>query len=539
MRHYFPIGAGLSLDRWSRWSLLLVPAFAATLALMLIVPGQIYVARFSQDVLGFVDVADRTLKGQIANVDYDNVVGPLCSVFLAAGKWVGGNWGAMFPVATAIVIAAITPLLVYVIATRLTPITGLVFAAFILVLVAAPIMLGDMPRMMTFAMFYNRWGWAILSILFVMALPGGKPWDVPAIALGLAALFYIKMTFAVIGLAFVIGCLVLLPHMRRKAALALGAFSAILLVVELLWGGTAGYFRVLGEAADQSGAIRGGIQTIVNNASDLLILAVIAALAAYRGVKPVYFLFALGMAVSGLLLFGQSAQLGSIPTVVPAALLLMFAPASEEQGRAEPLVFAALAFSMTAVPAGALVWHTVAASSPVTDRRSQIDGVITPELNSKTPFPLERMEQAYAGQALGGGELGSLAMAGFPEAERFYFWTLHDGLSMLAKHAPRGSILTLDMVNPFNALLGRKPPKGVNVFLAYQRTIGEDLHPRADDLFRDVDVVMIPALSKNAQSGELLARLYAPYLRQHFEVVAKDRFWTVLTRIPGRGERKG
>lgn len=528
--------------KFARSPLVLIPAFAAFLSLLLVIPGRTYVGRFVLDLIGFMDAADRTLKGQVANVDYSNIIGPLGTLLLAAGKWLGGSWGAMFPIATVIVLAAVTPLLIYVVCTRLGGVPGLIFAAFILIIIAAPITLGDIPRMMTFAMFYNRWGWAILSILFVMALPGGSKWDSVAIAFSLAALFYIKVTFAAAGLAFVLGCMVLLPHMRQRAILALAGLLAILLLVELFWGGTRGYLADLANAAAQSGIIRGGLRTFVgnavNNATDFLLLGVVVVLAAYRGVRPVYFLFAVGMAVGGLLLFGQSAQLGSIVTVVPAAVLLMFAPSDRPTEKAEKLVFAALAASLAVTPAVALTWHTIAASSPVADPRSQIDGIITPGGNSEIPFALERMERAYAERKLGVTELSSVAVIGFPEGDRFYFWSIHDGVALLKRAAPKGSILTLDMTNPFNALLGRDPPEGVDVFQAYGRTIGESTQPRSAAFFRDSDIVMVPAFPRNAQSGALMRRIHAPYLREHFQVAARSRFWMVLTRKRGMAEHQ-
>jgi hypothetical protein len=101
-------------------------------------------------------------------------------------------------------------------------------------------------------MFYNRFGCALLGalLLFVLPLkPGfGSAWaDTMVMAATWILLFYSKITYAVVGGAFMLG-LLWFPHARRVALGALATSLAGVLVVELFWSGTVGYLNDSTEA---------------------------------------------------------------------------------------------------------------------------------------------------------------------------------------------------------------------------------------------------------------------------------------------------
>jgi hypothetical protein len=63
----------------------------------------------------------------------------------------------------------------HVFATRLRPVVALPFAAFLLLILAAPVNLGEPVTALSFTRFYNRIGWAALATLLVMYLPPEHP----------------------------------------------------------------------------------------------------------------------------------------------------------------------------------------------------------------------------------------------------------------------------------------------------------------------------------------------------------------------------
>jgi hypothetical protein len=57
-------------------------------------------------------------------------------------------------------------------------------------------------------------------------------------------------------------------------------------------------------------------------------------------------------------------------------------------------------------------------------------------------------------------------------------------------------------------------------------------------MFADVDVVMVPKVSTELATTQLLLQLYGPYLGQRFQLVAKSDYWHAYRRR-GRSEAAG
>ena len=99
------------------------------------------------------------------------------------------------------VAAVLAPVVWYVAWSRLPKWTGYGFAAFLMVLVLALSFGGDGPGL-SMSMHYNRWGWAVGSVLVVLTLtqPEGRRWpilDGLILGFGLSALVFLKATFFV------------------------------------------------------------------------------------------------------------------------------------------------------------------------------------------------------------------------------------------------------------------------------------------------------------------------------------------------------
>jgi hypothetical protein len=151
-----------------------VAAFAvaqlAVLSFLLLSPGRTYTGMYVHDLMVFFDGAHRVLSGQTPNSDFHTPLGPLAYLFPALGLSLGGALGRMMPVATVVFAAVITPILIYVSTSRLKAPLAFLFSLYVLFLVMAPLNPGDDWRHVSFAMFYNRFGWAALSILFARSM---------------------------------------------------------------------------------------------------------------------------------------------------------------------------------------------------------------------------------------------------------------------------------------------------------------------------------------------------------------------------------
>ena len=120
---------------------------------------------------------------------------------------------------------------------RLPILPAAIFVVFACLLVLMPANVGDHPNVYSFAMSYNRYGWsafAILSlILFLPPHDHRRRRDIAemAIAAGLLiAMFYLKVTYFVVGAAALGVALVVCPHVRvRWKGWAACALLAVLL----------------------------------------------------------------------------------------------------------------------------------------------------------------------------------------------------------------------------------------------------------------------------------------------------------------------
>jgi hypothetical protein len=124
-------------------------------------------------------------------------------------------------------------------------------------------------------------------------------------------LFYSKITYAVVGGAFMLG-LLWFPHARRVALGALATSLAGVLVVELFWSGTVGYLNDIASAVAATGAVRDGvvglIATVVSNIIGTYLFLAVMLLALLHETRFDYLLMCLFMAAAGILLDRHNSQ---------------------------------------------------------------------------------------------------------------------------------------------------------------------------------------------------------------------------------------
>ncbi|HEY8580261.1 MAG TPA: hypothetical protein VIL72_10275, partial [Beijerinckiaceae bacterium] len=241
-------------------TLLLVLATALLAAAALALPGETVTTKYVNDLFVFLDGAWRMLQGQVPNRDFHSALGPMAYVIPAAGHIVGGDMGAAMPTGMALLIVAMAPAMAWIVASRLRIAIGAPFALYVVLLLAAPANFGEGVTDLSFAMFYNRIGWAALSVLLLLHLPPlrasatQRALDAVCAVLLVALLVYTKMTYAAVAAVFFGFLLVFSP--RRMDVFATGCLVLLLCgAIELVWRGSAGHVADLLQAARVSGAI--------------------------------------------------------------------------------------------------------------------------------------------------------------------------------------------------------------------------------------------------------------------------------------------
>lgn len=533
-------------ERNEKW---LVPAVlgivATALLLALVLPGRTYSGNYTNDLMIFLDSGYRVLSGQVPNRDFHTPLGALTVLLPAFGLWMNGL-GGMMPWATVAFVAIIMPFLIYICRSRLPLIYALGFGIYAVLLVVGPLNVGEQVDHTSFAMFYNRWGYALLSLLFLLALPrrggvGAPLLDGVTAAALLLLMFYLKVSYFLVGLAFMFG-LVLLKRQRLWAATAVIGAAAAMALVEIFWGGTATYFSDIALAAEASGAVRGSLFTLLRivlfNFMSVIVFLGVIGIATVRGVAWGVLLLCLYMAGAGVLLVNQNAQMSGILTLVPAALVAALAPSRDDATLDSSLprlggllLIAALIIPPATVSLVTIGYFTVksARTDGGSPYQAQLAGVVAEE-GASDAFKVGADVQRAAYRT----ERPTLDMYSKIRNQRFkqvfsqpeYLRTLQDGAQLLKSDARlSGKVFVFDMGNPFNALLGREPPRGVDAWNHNGRTLTEKLYRAPEAMLADVDVVMVPKMPTELGTTQVLEEVYGRYLRNRFQLVGKSDYW--------------
>lgn len=515
----------------------------AVLVFLLVVRGKTFSLAYVHDLMIFYDGGSRILDGQLPNRDFHTPLGLLAYALPAFGIWAGNSLGTMMPLATAVFAAILLPLLIHICVSRLPLKQALIFAFWAIALVVTPASIGETEP--SFGMFYNRWGFGLLGLLFLLSLPRlrgrDSDWMDTAVAAAVLLLtFYLKISYFAVAVAFMLP-LFSVRDTRRMAVKACVVAGAGIGLIDLFWSDTAAYFQDISVAAQASGAIRGSIpvlaQLTLDNAATLLPFLLILGLAAAAGVPLGTLLLSASMAGAGLLLANQNHQGLGIATLIPAAILVSASMKLAEEKK-EPLRLAATLLLITlAVPpafgaARSVLVHMAQpyAGSGAVFEAVEIDGFQAQEMPS-TPSDAARPYTARALYKTEASDLQALQIIRAPLSQPEYFSTVEDALQMLRRdHRLRGKLFVMDFSNPLNAFSGRSAPRGVDSWYHRGRTISEDAFRDPRKLFAEVDVIMVPKAPADRNAHFLLTRIYGHYIHEHYRLAATSDYWRAYVR---------
>jgi len=497
---------------------------AIACALLLALPGQTAVTKYVNDLLIFLDGAYRVVWGQVPNRDFHSALGPLAYYIPGAGYFLTGSLGAAMPVGTALVILLIAPAMAYLLDSRLTPALAIPLGVVLILILAVPINLGEPVTALSFGMFYNRIGWAVLALLLVMYLPPRevRPAQVPldaAVAVSLTAfLIYLKVSYGLIALGFLVFMVVVSPQ-RRWAALAIVGTVAAALVVEAFWRSHAAYWADLRLAADVSGAFRGTwpdrVRLFLGNLPDYLFFGLLAGLALWRTRSLRDALFFGFCAAAGYVVMNQNFQ--------GLTMVTLFAGGA---------VAAEMLVRGSAVRSPAPVWGLGTAACLLL-----VAFVLPTSVSSATALALHATMAArgsgddFALPNLAGVRLVNLWSWGDHNFSANYINTLRNGARLLAEVAPgEGGIFVMDFVSPFSAGLGLAPPEGDSSWQHIGRTFNHEHFLPPEELFEGVRIVMEPKYPVERWTYSGLRDRYLPYVHANYELIGENIDWWVFRR---------
>ena len=504
-----------------------------------------------QDVWLLFDLIHRLDIGHAPHVDSHTPVGALDSALAFLAFRATGQLAGSLEIANVSMLAITLPIGAILLYRRTTSGIAIVFLIALAGMVVVPFV-GESGLLVTQALFYNRWGWGLIACLFLAVLPlappmrGGK-WllrthvaaEALSIAVALLLLFFLKITYFLVGLFFVVFFGVALARFLRTALLGLALFAPALLAVSLATGVVDDYLLDIAraiEVARNPGADRPtpSVSHLIHTTLPHIALGVVAVGVGALQRRPavaqiLYFAFVLASCIALAL---QNSQ----PPFLFALINVFVAVAASCSQRSPHRRLAMVAMCLFLAPT--ISRQIVASASFHLIARGDFQAFAA---------DLPRMENAWFGNRAVNwfasdatdGSVSAFVWARRHRAEvtihltmSEQLETLRSGVALLRQQGVGTEpVATLDYVNCFPTLLNATAPRGVLYVQHPGRQMNRTIAKDRNLVFGDAAYLMIPTFPVGQESTSTLLALHQDHLRSAWKTVARNDHWQLLTKI--------
>ncbi len=500
----------------------------------------------------------RIINAQTPHVDFYNPIGVLPYLPVALGMKIGSISAASL--VQGIVIFGIFFALGawFISRDRLSAPVTFLFAIFIFMLSTANRPLSYGIHDTTYAMIYNRYGYALLALLLVLLfMPRRVPkksaliWEGLAAGILLALMFYCKITYFMVGGAALALYFLLNRFPRAWAGMVCVGFALVagvlFLTVHL---NNLAYLRDLEVAAQSQSAgmrLRLLLRSIKYN---LLQMAVIGVLfvavfmeafrsGSWRQVflklwKPallVGFVVGTGILISS----GNASEKNEVPLLFVAGILLLGYAAGQPTSNAQDhQAFRLSGSGMHAATALVLVGTLFLMGQIFVKDTASFLYKVAWNLRQASSVPLEQRFQSE-----------TLADYVIPPNSDWVtaYWIanqvperINEGLDMLRPFVDKDTrIFCFCLTDPFSYALEIPPAVGTPLWWDEDYSFNVNTYPDPSTLFRDVTLAIRPVLDEDdkgcCQATVVhMEEQYQEYIDQHFDLVAQSDDWQVLRK---------
>jgi hypothetical protein len=510
------------------------------------------------DVFVLLGGAWRISAGQIANVDFANPIGPLVYWLTAFGMRFAGASLLSLVYGNIAFAAMVVPWALVLAFRRLSSPLAFVVTMSVALLVVTPVPLGYAATTTTYAMIYNRYGWALLALLLLHLFVPGRGQSTArtdAVAAGvlLAVLFICKLNFFVVGGALATLAVVIRVDLRTKALL-IPAASVILCMPLVFYGildPKAYLFDFIDAAMAQSPASRFkalmstlkwcsvpiGLLLICWYA--LIILPARRGRMAWLQAAKTTLVFWTVLLCALFITIGNTGEGGQVPLLLFSSVLLITAherDAGWGGGRSSGRNFQTMVGVAWLVLTVQFLWLS----------GSELRGVYHASMASAYRNVEDARSQRFAATALGDFYIPSSAQwhTAYSSASDVPP-RLNEGLQLLRAHLRSNDrIVVLGLTDPFSLLLDRKPARNVPLWWDLNVSFSHRIFPRPEDVFEFADYVIYPHLDGMAggcckETVVALLDIYREYLGSRYVVAAESQHWILLRRRTARRGEDG
>lgn len=506
--------------------------------------GKSYTAQWLNDVMGFIDVANRIHLGQIPYKDFHMIYGPLVALIPGIGLDIGFNAGQIFGFGGVVVATILLLLGTISLPCRLTTAASFVILLFAVILVVVPMGDAQNSKNVTWGTFYNRQCWAFIVLMFLFFVEPEKivwhdKWtDAFSLSILTILSIYTKFTYGMVAAAFVTAN-VFVSSYNRKVAIISMAFTIFIIIAlevifkfhaeyigDILWMGIAwgkditssDNFFMLNEFLKST---KLSISYIGFSISVYFLYA-----SRYNRYSIVDALYVFGVIVATLLLrmtVGAKSveawsNLSIVSIFVCVGELARRVEYSKENSRATKYfwarhdislvcLFTVFVFISGEVINRTIVWRVFVNESLKENNEHEV----SLRLSSIIAAP-DYIDHDISDNALPTGT---------------YMKTVLDGTKLLLSlNQHDKSVVTFDMVNPFPYAADMIPPVGgYPLFWAF--LADEAALPSPPTFFRNVDYVMVPHVPYGDDQLSTMTRLYGAYLAGNYTMIDRSLYWTL------------
>jgi hypothetical protein len=534
--------------------LIVLGALTASLLILayitLVMPNASYVEVYLNDVMGLTDAAYRTFRGQVPSIDFRSLYGAAIYYPAALGFYLDFNAGAVlgfghFVVAVPLLI--MTALASY---RRFPILHSVILVLFLFLLIMVPMRLGGTVSELTYGIYYTRHGWAALTIALLFYLEPRSIrrsdlfLDSILLSLLLLYLFYTKITFAAVALAFVAVNSITSKYKMRLSIISLSIFISVVAAITIFTEYNSAYFNDIFRTVSRNSAFRHELREmffIITEHLGIFLLCFTALTAVYlTGHRHISDLaFVTGSIIASLMILDQS---GGTTRGLPALFAVFLicgelarrtecrieegaAPSSWPRNVASISIFGMLlAFASEPMARGGLALrdHFINMTGEQSVAAMNLSGIFVGA--APTVDVHETLGHDGAAHAL----FNQLRRRELKARE--YLPLIAEGVKLL-ESVPHDnhSVITFEHTNPFSMLLGLRPTKyGYPLF--WVDDARSRIFPAPERYFSDADYVMVPDIPYSRRQLETLMEVYGLYLEENFYELKRSSHWRLYAR---------
>jgi hypothetical protein len=511
------------------------------------------IERHPLDIAHFLIAAKALAAGQQLHADQLTAIGGAFMLPLAWAYNLLGSGALALNSAYAAAAPVICCLCIAVSYRRLSPFSAAVMTAFAVLSTLQPFNLGDDFHALSVAMQYNKIGFALLLILFVvLAIPrssrrgGRSALDVALIVIILTLCFYLKVTYFVVGATAAVLIAASIPALlgdRIRVVVAVALASTIIAVVP----GSDNYIRdIMFSGLESDNAILGpyAYVTMIRENADIVMLSIATAgltvvLRPDRLREAVVFgVVFLGGSFAAL---SQNAQAHMMPSAAAFTIVLSewlrqkqsAGPSSPGAGPASTLrlQLIRLAAGLVLVLYPGLLATQAALglsyyrSTVADDERihtatfsSAVNGVTF--RRSSTEHGWESLKVARLSR-----QAGLTARDPFLNAPGAWFTAVANADALVRQVGLRpGTVFTVDTINSAALIDGMMPAAPWHLW------VQEGFQPVSEDVLASVDHVFLPVRWGQPKIQERVWNIYGDKIEANFVEAARSDMWVICTR---------